>query len=544
MTRPLPTWAVLALVAAAYVGVVNAGFVWDDTQLVTLNRAVQAPSFTDVWLRNLWCCTVPPLETSYYRPLMTVSLLVDHALFAENAAGFHVTSLLWHLLVTWLVAALLAPRVGPARASVAALLFGLHPVQSEAVAWIAARNDVMSAAGVLGALLALDRKRPALAAVTALAACLSKENAFLLPAVLWVWRRAWGDRVGAREWLAIGLGVGAALALRSQAALGSLDTHAALTMLTPHAALQIAVTLLGWIAWPWPLIATAGLYMKEPLAAWWPAAGVALVGIVGLLGMGGRRAFWLLALGAGVLAPSAWGVLTYGTIGARYLYLPLFGVVAAAVATVPDVRGARIGLGAAVLASLAALHLRLPVWVSDQALFEDAATQTQDAFTLTMLGLEYVKRDRVPEGMVLLDRAIATKPTHQHTCVQTIGVASTVLSDADLLDRGRVWSDVACKGTPGFDGTLALALATRGLWSDAERVALAAARNDVPLRRDELVRAALDARDGDLASLGARALSWPGGVVELQDKVALLLLARRAPATDVTGADVTGAAAP
>jgi hypothetical protein len=33
-------------------------------------------------------------------------------------------------------------------------------------------------------------------------------------------------------------------------------------------------------------------------------------------------------------------------------------------------------------------------------------------------------------------------------------------------------------------------------------------------------------------------------VVELQDKVALLLLARRAPATDVTGADVTGAAAP
>jgi hypothetical protein len=72
-------------------------------------------------------------------------------------------------------------------------------------------------------------------------------------------------------------------------------------------------------------------------------------------------------------------------------------------------------------------------------------------------------------------------------------------------------------------------------------VALAAARNDVPLRRDELVRAALDARDGDLASLGARALSWPGGVVELQDKVALLLLARRAPATDVTAADVTGA---
>ncbi|MFN7147192.1 MAG: hypothetical protein ACK4YP_25720, partial [Myxococcota bacterium] len=63
--KRLPVWLVLALVAAAYSGVSQAGFVWDDTAIVVRNRALDAPTFENVWMRDLWCCTVTQETTGY-----------------------------------------------------------------------------------------------------------------------------------------------------------------------------------------------------------------------------------------------------------------------------------------------------------------------------------------------------------------------------------------------------------------------------------------------------------------------------------------------
>ncbi len=526
----LPLWLVLAAVAAAYVGVPAAGFVWDDQALIVSNRVLDAPTFDNVWREDLWCCT-DTNSSGYYRPLLTVTFLLDHALYGKNPAGFHVTSLLLHLGVVALVAGLLRPRLGDARAAVAALIFGLHPVQSEAVVWVAARNDLLAAAGVLGALLALDSKRPAVAALAAFAAGVSKENAFLLPAVLWVWRRAWGERVERTDAVALGAGLAAAFVLRSQAALETEMLEGAELGFGAAAALHGLVTVLGWFAWPWPLTSTATVYMAPPGFGTWAAALATVVLLAALIARGGWRAFWLLALGAGVLAPSALGYRAYGTLGERYVYLALFGVVAAVVATVPARRWSAAALLGGAVASLGALHARVPDWATEETLFEAAVRRAPDSYAFTQLALELARQKRWTESTIAFDRAIGAAPLRLVACQYAVPVASRVLTDADLLDRADVWAARGCRGKLGFDGARAHALAARGLWAEAEVVARGSARNDVPKRRDEVVLAAVDERAGDFTSAGARAVRWPGGAADLRSQATALL---QRPLPDVT----------
>ncbi|MFZ5478332.1 MAG: hypothetical protein ACOZNI_16310, partial [Myxococcota bacterium] len=276
----------LGLVAAAYSGLPLAGYVWDDHALVVANRVLTEPTFDGVFRQDLWCCTVSN-TSGYYRPLLTVTFLVDRWLFGVAPGPAHVHSLLWHLACVTLAWALLRPRIGEWPAAAAALIFGVHPIQSEAVVWIAARNDLMAAAGVLGALLALDRGRPGLAGVAALAGCLSKENAYLVLPIAWVWRRAWGERLDLRGGIAIAAGLAVALAARTQAELGGFRATHTGEFVTVDAAKNAVVTLMGWLVYPWPLTTTASLHMPAPRPGAWPAAAVAAAGLAWVAVRGG-----------------------------------------------------------------------------------------------------------------------------------------------------------------------------------------------------------------------------------------------------------------
>ena len=80
-----------------------------------------------------------------YIPVVIISYMVDREIFGDWPGGYHLTNLLFHLLNTillfWVLRKLLG-RDGPA--AVAALLFAVHPIHVESVAWIAERKDVLS----------------------------------------------------------------------------------------------------------------------------------------------------------------------------------------------------------------------------------------------------------------------------------------------------------------------------------------------------------------------------------------------------------------
>ena len=83
---------------------------------------------------------------TYYRPLVTVSFVLNWLLFGGAAWGFHLVNLLLHAS-----AALLATRVAlrwlgrPWLAVLVGVLFAVHPTRSESVTWIAGRTDLLGA---------------------------------------------------------------------------------------------------------------------------------------------------------------------------------------------------------------------------------------------------------------------------------------------------------------------------------------------------------------------------------------------------------------
>ncbi|MFA6038760.1 MAG: tetratricopeptide repeat protein [Candidatus Peribacteraceae bacterium] len=129
------------------------GFVlWDDDKLITENPIV----------RSLSPHTVRAAFTSYdpelYVPFTIVSYQVEHALFGFQPAVFHGTSLILHIIAAFLVYAFLR-KVGVKAALPCALLFAVHPLNVEAVAWASARKDVLSAVFALASLLSYLRYR-------------------------------------------------------------------------------------------------------------------------------------------------------------------------------------------------------------------------------------------------------------------------------------------------------------------------------------------------------------------------------------------------
>jgi protein O-mannosyl-transferase len=154
------------------------GFVWDDDTMLTRNPFVKAPA----GLHYIWFSTRLP----DYFPLTSTSLWVEWRLWGMNATGYHVTSLVLHVLSALLVWRVLR-RLRIPGAWWAALIFAVHPVNVESVAWIAERKNTLAMLFFLLSLLCYLRGGSKWfwgALLAFLCSLLSKPSAALAPVVL------------------------------------------------------------------------------------------------------------------------------------------------------------------------------------------------------------------------------------------------------------------------------------------------------------------------------------------------------------------------
>lgn len=198
MTRAAPSkLSLLAALLATLAVVVHAptwsyGFTHlDDHELVVAARAIPpSPSGLSSAFNQSY---FGGRSTSYYRPIVSLSLAADTRYSGPNAWGYHLSNTLLHAAVTLLLFAL-ARRLGfrATEAFIAAGLFAVHPVNVAAVAWIPGRNDLLMVGFALAAcwfLLAPRARwgRPGLPillhSICWLGALLSKESALGLPVV-------------------------------------------------------------------------------------------------------------------------------------------------------------------------------------------------------------------------------------------------------------------------------------------------------------------------------------------------------------------------
>ncbi len=160
--------------------------IWDDDSLVTLNPLTQHLT----WKNLLGAFT--SYDPELYVPLTIVSFQLEHAVFGFIPFFFHLDNLFLHTLNAFLVL-LLLERLGLQRSTavLGALLFTVHPINTEAVAWVSARKDLLAAFFSLTAMLGYLRWRSDgartwfwITGACLLGALLSKPVAVVLPAVL------------------------------------------------------------------------------------------------------------------------------------------------------------------------------------------------------------------------------------------------------------------------------------------------------------------------------------------------------------------------
>ena len=113
----------------------NGGFLWDDDAYITNNELLTAPD----GLRRIWFSFDSP---SQYFPLTYTSFRIERSLWGLNPTGYHWTNILLHVANALLLWCLLA-RLKVPGAWLAAMIFALHPVQVESVAWITERKNVL-----------------------------------------------------------------------------------------------------------------------------------------------------------------------------------------------------------------------------------------------------------------------------------------------------------------------------------------------------------------------------------------------------------------
>ncbi|MEW6682317.1 MAG: tetratricopeptide repeat protein [Nitrospirota bacterium] len=203
-------WAAAAAlggaVVAAHGGAVKGEFHYDDLSVVVNNPAVRSwqPSrmFTGGDAVN------SERDAAIYRPLMALSLAVNHVVSGLDPSGYLATNLALHVLAAWLIV-LIGYEVWDDKrwAWCAGLVFALHPVNAESVNYVTARSSLLSTIFALAATWAYIRYveskgGPAmgvLALAAFVAAMLSKESAVVVvaPLAAYGWFRSRASRAQA-----------------------------------------------------------------------------------------------------------------------------------------------------------------------------------------------------------------------------------------------------------------------------------------------------------------------------------------------------------
>ncbi|MCH7719401.1 MAG: tetratricopeptide repeat protein [Planctomycetes bacterium] len=158
--------AIAAVIVAAFWPVTQAQFLnWDDPQTVVHNPFIRGMGGEQLaWMFGR------SYHTGHYHPLTWLSFAMDYQVWGLEAAGFHITNLLLHVINAMLVLVLgytLLQRSRPtdetdatadlrtlSLACGAAMLFAVHPLRVESVAWVTERRDLLSACFFLLAVLA------------------------------------------------------------------------------------------------------------------------------------------------------------------------------------------------------------------------------------------------------------------------------------------------------------------------------------------------------------------------------------------------------
>ena len=436
-----------ALVLMAYANSFGTGFARDNRPLILEDARVHSVSTQHLKQILLRSYAWPAFEGGLYRPLTTLSFLLNYAILEnfDQPAGYHWFNCGLHAanaFLVYLLVLLLVRQYWPA--FFAAALWALHPIATEAVTNIAGRSEELAALGVLAALLLYVRgtpetgwrKVPWLAGMMAAttAAVFSKESGVMVVGLAVLYDLTYRIRRGRsfrelakifRQFFLAGyvyLPLPVAIMLCARWAVlrhsGAMEIPFAdnplsgADFLTGRATAIRAIGKYLWLlVWPRTLSVDYS-YNQIPLLNWHLATWqewMAVAAVLGLLLVAAacyrrnQAGFFLMGFSALTLLPAANLVVTTGTILAeRLLYLPSVGFAAAVTIGIYSLTrrlglrpvAAAVALGAIGAAYGARTYQRNPDWQDDETLFGSAAEAAPASFRPHLMLATFLQGDR------------------------------------------------------------------------------------------------------------------------------------------------------
>lgn len=476
--------ALALLVLLAYANSLRGEFVFDDSKQILNNPSLRGPldwdkAFTtDVWaFQKTYSTDIPP---PYYRPIFTIWLSLGYHLFRLWTPGWHLLSLLLHGVTTLWVFWTTREFTGmKSPAVLTAMMFAVHPIHTESVAWVSAVPDPLVAVFFLPSLYFYHRARSSgsvaawSASLVAFAlSTLSKENALSVPLIVLGWEWFSGDTTsGAGESAVMGrLGkaVQRASGFMAIALVYLVARYQVLGLITwKHPFDRGLTNFIAWISVPqvflaylWHLIFPFRLslfynvyFVRTPAstAFWGP-----VILLVALAGMAWR---WWRAIGE-ELRPAVFPAVLFGLlvwiapmlpvlnlkafneeylVQDRYMYVPSIGFCLLASLLLLNVgrKGLRKALRAGVIGAVLVFFLasniwQNTVWATSISLWTRAEAYRPDSWSAHYnRGLALSNHHRYAEAETELKAAAELNP-QRAIIFNNLGLAQTELSkDAD-----------------------------------------------------------------------------------------------------------------
>jgi tetratricopeptide (TPR) repeat protein len=475
---------VIAVIAAVLHPVIHYDFMaWDDDHHIYANPRFQPLTWSHVgaFWRAPYLHLYIPLTYTVWAGLVWLSqTFTPEALTAEL---FHSCNLLFHLgsvLVVYRLAVLVLSQgrtpdfrqIGAAAAG--ALLFGLHPLQVEAVAWVSGLKDLLCAWWVLVALwqyleyVSVPRGKQrwlhyGLATGAFGLALLAKPAAVVVPLLAWLLATLGmgQDRLQATRALAGWLGIAM---LWSHVAKGQ-QPDTSMAYVTPWWGRPVvaadAVAFYLWkLVWPMQLGPDYGRAPQVVLGqAWGYLTGLIPVGLGGVLWWRWRQPGWkrgglVAALFlAGLLPVLGWVPFFfqgYSTVADRYVYLSLLGPALGLSWGLYHLQRSRLMWVASGLL-LALLGVRsagqVQVWRDSLTLFTHAVhVNPGSALAHEKIGTALAQQQRFPEAVAHYTEALRLRP-HYATVYNNLGL---VLTQQGQLDEAMAHYTRALQLKPDF----------------------------------------------------------------------------------------------
>lgn len=420
------------------------------------------------------------------RPLLMASYWINAHVAGGDTSQYHWWNVFIHFLNATLVYFILRKLLElaaapPVLALFAAGLFLLHPVQSEAVAYIAGRSDALSSVFFLGAFaLFLYRRAPAITwpvavGVLALfgAAMATKENTVVLPAILLLTDYFWNPEFSLegirRNWrlyipMAVGGAVGMVGVFRILGGADSAGFQTKWFTWYEYLFTQFRMFFLYLRLFIFPVGQTVDYDIAVSRSLTEHGAVAGLIGIVILLAAAiyFHRRYPLACYGflifAIILAPTSSIIPIKDPISERRIYLPMIGLLLIAL---DAIRRLRIGrqalaatLGAVLLAAAVATYQRSKVWSGAIPLWEDAvkksprkarahfqlayAYYTENRCQEAVEGYQKVAQLETPDYRLLIDWALADN------CLNNLDAALQKFQQAAALEKtAHVYTQIA-----------------------------------------------------------------------------------------------------